>query len=338
MFTSGKKSQRVKCNIYKVIVLILLVVSLLISYIVNLNNEVDQDKQANVGFTKSEDNTLSKITSSIIGNGVTYEVKDMHINEGSNLFDSSNDSWIALDNPDKNSTIIESNEVFIVKQSNDNSKIYVKYKGTNNYGLVSIKYASDTSQYIIEDKEAIALTLGNGEYNIKFYDIRGDKAIYKGDISIQGPDEQKNELYLGSSYYTDYSSTGDRFTQLVSKIYKDSGSIQDFVFNCYDYVSSLNYDEAKSEMVLSGDMKLYKPNIDEIIELETGICIDKSALLASMLRAKGIPTKVVIGYYNNMYHSWNEVLIDNNWYLLDATLNIKYNSTLVKSYVVQKYN
>ncbi|MBU5438687.1 transglutaminase domain-containing protein [Tissierella sp. MSJ-40] len=40
-----------------------------------------------------------------------------------------------------------------------------------------------------------------------------------------------------------------------------------------------------------------------------------------MLRSQGIPTKLVKGYKNDLkaYHAWNEVLLDNNWVIVDTT-------------------
>ena len=29
-----------------------------------------------------------------------------------------------------------------------------------------------------------------------------------------------------------------------------------------------------------------------------------------MLRAQGVPTKLVVGYANGLYHAWNEVLVN----------------------------
>ena len=47
-----------------------------------------------------------------------------------------------------------------------------------------------------------------------------------------------------------------------------------------------------------------------------------------MLRSLNIPTKLVTGFSDNIkgYHAWNEVLINDNWIIIDTT----YDSQLKK--------
>ena len=56
----------------------------------------------------------------------------------------------------------------------------------------------------------------------------------------------------------------------------------------------------------------YLPDLDELYETKKGICYDYASMLAAMLRAVGIPAKLVMGYVapNNVYHAWNEVYIE----------------------------
>lgn len=68
--------------------------------------------------------------------------------------------------------------------------------------------------------------------------------------------------------------------------------------------------------------------MEEILSCMSGICYDYSALFAGMLRSLGIPTKLVKGYKNDMreYHAWNEVLVGENWVIIDTTYDAALNS------------
>ena len=59
----------------------------------------------------------------------------------------------------------------------------------------------------------------------------------------------------------------------------------------------------------------YLPDIDETLETKTGICFDYAALMCAMLRCRGIPAKLDIGYTNDgMYHAWiSTYLKDKGW-------------------------
>ncbi len=66
----------------------------------------------------------------------------------------------------------------------------------------------------------------------------------------------------------------------------------------------------------------YTPDIEQTYADGKGICYDYSSLLAAMLRSLGIPTKLVKGYasYNpTVYHAWNEVYLNGQWYVIDST-------------------
>jgi len=60
-------------------------------------------------------------------------------------------------------------------------------------------------------------------------------------------------------------------------------------------------------------------NVDQVLEKRKGICLDYAALMACMLRSQGIPTQLVIGYADGIYHAWNKVLLEGNWYRCDPT-------------------
>ena len=54
----------------------------------------------------------------------------------------------------------------------------------------------------------------------------------------------------------------------------------------------------------------YLPNVDTILQSKKGICFDYAAVMATMLRTQGIPTKLVVGYAGSAYHAWVSVYIN----------------------------
>ena len=64
----------------------------------------------------------------------------------------------------------------------------------------------------------------------------------------------------------------------------------------------------------------------------TGICFDYAAVMATMLRSQGIPTRLEVGYMGEDYHAWISTYIENvgwvngiiefdgeDWKLMDPT-------------------
>ena len=68
------------------------------------------------------------------------------------------------------------------------------------------------------------------------------------------------------------------------------------------------------------DMEIIRvESMDDVLSKGRGICFDYAALLACMLRTQGVPVKLVIGYADQSYHAWNNVLVDGQWYRVDTT-------------------
>jgi len=77
----------------------------------------------------------------------------------------------------------------------------------------------------------------------------------------------------------------------------------------YDYVvQNLTYDEDKAATVQSG----YLPQLDEILEIQKGICFDYAAMMTAMLRSQEVPCKLVVGYAGSIYHAWISVWTEEN--------------------------
>ena len=100
-----------------------------------------------------------------------------------------------------------------------------------------------------------------------------------------------------------------------------------------EYVTSnFTYDNQKAATVTAGTM----PDMEYLLANRKGICQDIAELVACFLRVQGIPTQLVIGYFNQYYHAWNQVMIDGQWQLVDLTaeLNAAYSGV---TYTVERF-
>ncbi|GAB6152556.1 hypothetical protein JCM17380_13060 [Desulfosporosinus burensis] len=129
----------------------------------------------------------------------------------------------------------------------------------------------------------------------------------------------KNELkrYTLPNVFV-YYDKGSLASKTAKQLKNESNSDLEFVIKAFKMVSKLPYDYEKyfniNELPL-----FYIPDVDEVLISKTGICSDKAALLAAMLRSQGIPTKYVTGEIPAGAHAWNEIYIDNVWRSVDVT-------------------
>jgi len=81
----------------------------------------------------------------------------------------------------------------------------------------------------------------------------------------------------------------------------------------HDYVRRKNYSQALATAL-------------EVVESQQGDCTEHTVLLVALCRARGIPARAALGLVYNAaiesfaYHMWAEVLVDDDWMPLDATL------------------
>ncbi len=164
------------------------------------------------------------------------------------------------------------------------------------------------------------LQMGDGAYTVRVMEQVEDDLYalrYGVELTVQLADETIPFLY--PNQYVWY----DADTQTVQKARELAAGLssQTQIANLfYDYVvDHMTYDTQKARTVQKG----YLPSVDEALETGTGICFDYAALLAVMLRAEGIPTRMLIGTVTpeNLYHSWNSVFLEGQWVWMDPTLD-----------------
>lgn len=229
------------------------------------------------------------------------------------------------------STVYNSAKASIDASNVSEGYVMIQYTGSN--PKVKIQITKDTTYtYNIENNGSYVtfpLTEGNGSYTVKIFEnVSGNS--YAQAVSQTLSVTLTNELspFLYPNQFCNFNAASaviaasDALTAEIADPIAKVSAIYDYV------VTNLSYDYNKAATVKSG----YLPSVDDTLASKTGICFDYAALMTSMLRAQGIPTKLVIGYAGGLYHAWVSVYaqgqgwIDNiiyfdgvNWKFMDPT-------------------
>ena len=184
-------------------------------------------------------------------------------------------------------------------------------------GGTEIDYSHAEDGYMMIRQKA-----GNKRYKLR---IEKDAQTYTYDLNSDGAWEVF-PLQLGTGSYAVKvfkQASGNKYSSVSSQKIKVSAfNDENACFLCPNHVLALT--------VPSG----YLPELDNVISKKMGICFDYASLAAAMLRVQGVPTKLVIGYADSSYHSWNEVYVNGQWMRLDITAQVT--NMNVKSYTTER--
>lgn len=211
--------------------------------------------------------------------------------------------------------------------------IMVTYFGNNPKVKLRITGPDDiTYTYNLHGNyEVFPLTSGDGNYEVGVYEsINIKEKTYATALSKTIRVTISNEFgpYLYPNQYVNFSSTSLAVDKAVDLAYSANSDL-DVVSNVYNYIiDNFSYDYDKAKNVTSG----YLPIVDEVYQANTGICFDYAAIMATMLRSQGIPTRLEVGYMGDEYHAWVSTHIENvgwingiihfdgnTWNLMDPT-------------------
>lgn len=162
--------------------------------------------------------------------------------------------------------------------------------------------------------------MGSGSYLVRVMEnVEGSlyAQLFAQELAVELADPQTPFLYPNQFVRFDASSEAVARSYLLVEGLTDDDKI---VQKLYRFVArSTAYDYDKAATVEKG----YLPEPDETLASGKGICFDYSALLATMLRAQGIPTQLVIGVVmpEGISHAWNRVWLDGEWVWMDATFD-----------------
>lgn len=177
--------------------------------------------------------------------------------------------------------------------------------------------------------ETLPLTDGNGSYKVSLFEnISGTS--YSTVVSTGFSVTLKDQFapFLRPNQYVNYTP-GSKVVAKADELTKGVSEPLDKVSKVYDYVvKNFTYDKQRAATVQSG----YLPVLDSVLAQKKGICFDFAAVMAAMLRSQGVPTKLVVGYSQSVYHAWINVYSEEtgwvdgavyfdgtNWKLMDPT-------------------
>lgn len=210
--------------------------------------------------------------------------------------------------------------------------IMVSYTGANSKVKLQVTgpdYMTYTYDLVGHDYEVFPLSAGSGYYKIGVYENVQENqyaTIFSEDFTIEITDSLTAFLYPNQYVKFDSSSQVVAIAKdIVAEAHDDLEAIS-FVYNYV--VDNITYDFEKAASVESG----YIPNVDEILNSKTGICLDYAAVMTSMLRSQHIPTRLEVGYAGEAYHAWISTYVENQgwvngviefngdtWSLMDPT-------------------
>lgn len=219
----------------------------------------------------------------------------------------------------------------------DQGYIYVKHKESRKRLKLRISSGSQTYTYDLNQNgeyELFPLQMGSGSYKVRVFEqVKGSQYSGVSSISFTADIEDEKLPFLYPSQYVSYDGASQAVAQSsvlcegLSSDQSKADAVEAYVSGkfMYDYMGAL----------LVQDAGAYLPDVDRTLESKKGICFDFAALVCCMLRAQGIPTKLVIGYADYAYHAWNQVYIDGEWQLIDTTALIT--GTTVKRYTPERW-
>lgn len=203
--------------------------------------------------------------------------------------------------------------------------IIVDYESTSGADVkVRIAKGSEYYTYDMTGYNRFPLQMGDGTYEVMILEQVTDtryRLVEKQSVSFQ-QGEGEQTVYLQSIQNIQWDESSEAVHK-AAELVEQAESEQEKLNAIYDFViQHVAYDEEKARAVTSG----YIPSVSDTYEDQQGICYDYAALMAAMLRSAGIPTKLMMGYTEQIegYHAWNEVYMDDEWVIIDPTLDAAY--------------
>jgi hypothetical protein len=230
----------------------------------------------------------------------------------------------------------------------DTGCVFLNYTGKQSHVLVTFRRAGSNTKEVTysytesEEWNGYALPFGPGRYEVTLLANDGLSEYYT----------EKNTLHFETSYFNEeepykYRNTYSYYEEDSALTIKAFELTNDVIFRkpnlpdnektgqiiSYIY-KTIQPDLATLQSLDAGETVEDIPSPEVTYSVKNGICKDRSGLAASMLKALGIPTKIVFGDVEindregtrTAYHSWIEVYFDGEWHMYDPS----YSSTEIK--------
>ncbi len=160
--------------------------------------------------------------------------------------------------------------------------------------------------------DAFPFSAGSGTYTLMIYESMGND-IYFTSMAQELEVNLRNDLlpFLYPNQFVSYAKDSLSVAKAKELTANCKNQI-DMVKKIFEFTTTeISYDTQKAETVTSG----YLPDIDETLRTRKGICFDYAALMTGMLRSRGIPTKLQIGFSGEIKHAWISVYLDESGWM-----------------------
>ena len=226
--------------------------------------------------------------------------------------------------PETPGTVVYSGEGVTIDASNvDDGYVAVKCESKSNKVKTQVMLGEHSYNYDLatdNEYDIYPLQMGNGTYKVRVLENAGGTSytpLYQAEFDVNMSDTNRVFVYPSQYvWYTNETSAVVKSQELCANLSSDA----DKVDVIYDWVvDNMSYDKELAANVESG----YIPDLEEVMKSKKGICFDYCALFSAMLRAQGIPTKLVVGKVQpeNITHSWSQVYVDGKWKWMDTTMD-----------------
>ena len=200
-------------------------------------------------------------------------------------------------------------------------KIRLEIAGKTEYNTFTI---------ITKDPINIPLTMGDGKYKLTIMEqVSSNKykviSTEEFEVKVTSP----NDVFLVPSpivaYKADSKVVVDYTKLFTDKKLTTPAAKTELLYTNMTVNFKYDFDKA-NDIVNKKYPDGYTPIVDSVYAAQKGICYDYSAITAAVLRASGIPTKVVWGVAPEIssLHAWNEIYLDNKWVVVDFTYDAAY--------------
>ena len=181
--------------------------------------------------------------------------------------------------------------------------------------------------------EIYPLQFGNGTYEIRLFEnITGTKYGLIGRLNINVIMKNENACFLAPNQYVNYHEIPE-LTKITKQLCNGKNKQENFNIIKNYLKTNFTYDRARAAQVTKGML----PDIKRTLQTHTGICYDLASLATAMLRIMDIPAKLVIGFVDNKYHAWVEIIgLKNKSIIYDPTFEL-YNTKKVYKYIPERY-
>ncbi|WP_242839518.1 transglutaminase-like domain-containing protein [Butyrivibrio sp. NC2002] len=219
--------------------------------------------------------------------------------------------------PERGTSAFFSNDVASIDASNaSEGYVIVHYTGESDKVKLQITGPTDiTYTYNLATgggkDEVFPLPEGDGKYLICIYEnLTGTQYLTAFTKSIKVTLRDQFLPFLYPNQYVDFKKddTAIKYAEYLSYTANSDLDVVSAIYN--DLISTMSYDYEEAQSVESG----YIPDIDEVLDTRTGICLDYAVLMSAMLRSQSIPTRMEVGYAGTAYHAWISTYIkDIGW-------------------------